>query len=79
MEGSPSKPIELKIDVIRPVSILFAGASRQSFSPEIVQAGAMKGLIKYYFIVWYCIFTALIRHLKKEKKYSLGRLAGRCY
>ena len=35
----------------------------------------MKGLIKYYFIVWYCIFTALIRHLKKEKKYSLGRLA----
>ena len=52
MEGSPSKPIELKIDVIRPVSILFAGASRQSFSPEIVQAGGNEGVNK---VLFYCM------------------------
>ena len=58
MAGSPSKPIELKIDVIGPESILFAGTSAHYSD---------------------CIFTALIRHLKKKTNYSLGRLAGRCY
>ena len=34
----------------------------------------MTGLIKYYFIVWYCIFTALIRYLKKKKNTVLDVL-----
>ena len=38
MKGFSSKCIALKIDVIGPENVLFA-------SPEILQAGAVKGLI----------------------------------
>ena len=49
MKGLPSKRIALKVDVfIGPEIILFAARRvRVSFSPETVQAGAVKGLINH--------------------------------
>ena len=44
MKGSPSKLIALKTNVIGPENILFAGASVHRVSPEILQAGAVKGV-----------------------------------
>ena len=45
VKGSPSKSVELEIDVIGPENILFACRRvRASFSPEILQAAAVKGL-----------------------------------
>ena len=43
MKRSPSKRIELKTDVTGPENILV----RASFSPEILQAGAVKGLRQF--------------------------------
>ena len=43
MKGSSSKRTALKGDVIGPENILFAG-NPCIFSPEILQAGAVKGL-----------------------------------
>ena len=38
----------LKVDVIGPENILFAAAIRVSFSPEMLQAGTVKGLILHF-------------------------------
>ena len=46
MNAFSSKHIALKVDVIGPENLLFAGRHvRAVFSPEIVQAGAGVGLI----------------------------------
>ena len=46
MNGLLPKGIGLNIDVIGPENILFAGTSVPVFCPEILQAGAVKGLIE---------------------------------
>ena len=40
------KGIGLNVHVIGPENVLFAGTSMQVFCPEILQAGAVKGLIE---------------------------------
>ena len=44
VKGVSSKLIALKVDVIEPENILFCRRLRASFIPEIVEAGAVKGL-----------------------------------
>ena len=51
VKGFSSKRLALKVDVIGPENRLFAGAS---FSPEILQAGAAKGLTCINFDVHSC-------------------------
>ena len=45
MEGSSSKRIVLKVDVIGAENILFAGAAVHYSARKFLQAGAVKGLI----------------------------------
>ena len=44
MKGFPSNRTALKVDVIGLKNIPFAGASGHLSAPEILQAGAVKGL-----------------------------------
>ena len=46
MKGFSSKHVALKIDVTGPENTLFCKRVSASFSPEILQAGALRGLIK---------------------------------
>ena len=47
MKGSPSKRIALKIDVVGPENITVCRRVLSSFSLKIVQAGAVKRLMKH--------------------------------
>ena len=51
MKGSPLKRIELKIDVIGPENILFAGASVCHSARKYLQAGAEKGLNRWEVLI----------------------------
>ena len=44
MNGVSSERLALKVDVIGPENIPFAGASVHHSAPEILQAAAVKGL-----------------------------------